>query len=379
MKQESKNPTPLGVGVVRILGIDTSCDETAAAVVADGKEVLSNIVASQIEVHQEYGGVVPELASRKHIEAINYIVSRALVEADVTFKDLEAIAVTNRPGLIGALLVGVAAAKSLAYCHNLPLLGINHIEGHIYAPFLAQLASQNLLSENMVHDALTFPHICLTVSGGHTLLVEVHEGWQYKVLGSTQDDAAGEVYDKVAKYLGLGFPGGKVIDELAQKGDPSAVKFPRPMRNSGDYQFSFSGIKTSVRYFVEKARRAGVLVEGEQDVSSTNADMITIEDIAASFQAAVVDVLVYKSLRAAKATGVRSITLTGGVAANSQLRASLKVAASEIGAEVYYPPISLCTDNGAMIAGIAYEKYQQGLRDGLSLNAAANGSITERK
>ena len=350
---------------MRILGIDTSCDETAAAVVADGKEVLSNVVASQVEAHQEYGGIVPELASRKHIEAINYIVSRALAEANVTFKDLEAIAVTNRPGLIGALLVGVAAAKSLAYCHNLPLLGINHIEGHIYA-------------NHMVHDTLPFPHICLTVSGGHTLLVEVHEGWRYKVLGSTQDDAAGEVYDKVAKYLGLGFPGGKVIDDLAQKGDPTAIKFPRPLRSSGDYQFSFSGIKTSVRYFVEKAQRAGVLVEGKQeDAKDISPDRVTIEDIAASFQAAVVDVLTYKSVRAAKSTGARAITLTGGVAANSQLRISLKTAAAEIGAEVYYPPMSLCTDNGAMIAGIAYQKYQQGLRDGLSLNAAANGSIVD--
>ncbi len=361
---------------MKILGIDTSCDETAAAVVADGKEVLSNVVASQIKTHQEYGGVVPELASRKHIEAINYIVSRSLAEADVTFKDLDAIAVTNRPGLIGALLVGVAAAKSLAYCHDLPLLGINHIEGHIYAPFLAQFASQNSLSKDMVHDNLTFPHICLTVSGGHTLLVEVHEGWQYKVLGGTQDDAAGEVYDKVAKYLGLGFPGGKVIDDLAQKGDPSAIKFPRPMRNTNDYQFSFSGIKTSVRYFVEKARRAGLLVEnGQGNVEPTNPDMVTVEDIAASFQAAVVDVLVHKSLRAAKATGARAITLTGGVAANSQLRASLKVAAAEMGAEVYYPPMNLCTDNGAMIAGIAYQKYQKGLRDDLSLNATPNGSL----
>ena len=353
---------------MKILGIDTSCDETAAAVVSDGKEVLSNVVASQVEAHQEYGGIVPELASRKHIEAINYIVSRALAEADVTFKDLEAIAVTNRPGLIGALLVGVAAAKSLAYCHDLPLLGINHIEGHIYANY-------------MVHDTLTFPHICLTVSGGHTLLVEVHEGWKYKVLGSTQDDAAGEVYDKVAKYLGLGFPGGKVIDELAQKGDPSAIKFPRPMRNSGDYQFSFSGIKTSVRYFVEKARRAGLLVEVgvglPNPYKDTNPDTVTVEDIAASFQAAVVDVLVYKSIRAAKSTSARAITLTGGVAANSQLRAALKTAAAEIGAEVYYPPMNLCTDNGAMIGGIAYEKYKQGLRDGLSLNAAANGSIMD--
>ena len=355
----------MGNRILKILGIDTSCDETAAAVVADGKEVLSNVVASQIEVHQEYGGVVPELASRKHIEAINYIVSRALAEAAVTFKDLEAIAVTNRPGLIGALLVGVAAAKSLAYCHDLPLLGINHIEGHIYANY-------------MVHDALTFPHVCLTVSGGHTLLVEVHEGWKYKVLGSTQDDAAGEVYDKVAKYLGLGFPGGKIIDDLAQKGNPSAIKFPRPMRNSGDYQFSFSGIKTSVRYFVEKAERAGVLVKnGQADAKAAHPDTVTLEDIAASFQAAVVDVLTYKSIRAAEATDAKTITLTGGVAANSALRASLKTAAAEIGAEVYYPPMNLCTDNGAMIAGIAYEKYQQGLRDNLSLNAAANGSIVD--
>ena len=350
---------------MKILGIDTSCDETAAAVVVDGRDVLSNVVASQIEVHQEYGGVVPELASRKHIEAINYIVSRALKEAGVTFKDLDAIAVTNRPGLIGALLVGVAAAKSLAYCYNLPLLGINHIEGHIYANF-------------MVHDTLTFPHICLTVSGGHTLLVEVHEGWRYRVLGGTQDDAAGEVYDKVAKYLGLGFPGGKVIDDLAQQGDPSAVKFPRPMRNTDDYQFSFSGIKTSVRYFVEKAQRAGTLVmDGQTDPKTVDPDMLTLADVAASFQAAVVDVLVHKSLRAAKATGARAITLTGGVAANSELRAALKAAAVEMGAEVYYPPMRLCTDNGAMIAGIAYEKYQQGLRDGLSLNAAANGSIVD--
>ena len=340
--------------IVKILGIDTSCDETAAAIVVDGRDVQSNIVASQIKAHEAYGGVVPELASRKHIEAINYIVNRALVEANTTFDDIDAVAVTNRPGLIGALLIGVAAAKSLAYAHNLPLLGINHIEGHIYANY-------------MVHDNLTFPHICLTVSGGHTLLVEVHEGWNYKVLGTTQDDAAGEVYDKVAKYLGLGFPGGKIIDELAQKGNPTAIDFPRPMLRSGDYQFSFSGVKTSVRYFVEKAERAGTIENGQ----------VTIEDIAASFQAAVVEVLVTKTVHAAKATGSNTITLTGGVAANSKLRSSLKERAQEIGTEVYYPPFSLCTDNGAMIAGIAYEKYQQGQRDELSLNAAANGSIVD--
>ena len=339
---------------MKILGIDTSCDETAAAIVVDGRDVKSNIVASQIKAHQEYGGVVPELASRKHIEAINYIVNQAITEAETSFADIDAVAVTNRPGLIGALLVGVAAAKSLAFCHNLPLLGINHIEGHIYANY-------------MVHDTLTFPHICLTVSGGHTLLVEVHEGWKYKVLGTTQDDAAGEVYDKVAKYLGLGFPGGKIIDELAQKGNPTAIDFPRPMLRSRDYQFSFSGVKTSVRYYVERAARTGTIENGE----------VSIEDIAASFQAAVVEVLVSKTVHAAKATGARTITLTGGVAANSQLRTSLTAAAAEIDAKVYYPPFNLCTDNGAMIAGIAYEKYQQGLRDEWSLNAAANGSIVD--
>ncbi len=333
---------------MNILGIDTSCDETAAAVVVDGRKILSNVISSQIDLHQKYGGVVPELASRKHVESINYIVDQAMNEAGVSFDELEAIAVTNRPGLVGALLVGVAAAKSLAYCYHLPLLGINHIEGHIYANF-------------MTHDDLTFPHICLTVSGGHTLLVEVQEGWTYEVLGSTQDDAAGEAYDKVAQYLGLGFPGGRVIDQLAKKGNSTAIDFPRPLLKSDDYQFSFSGLKTAVRYFVAKAKAAGTLP--------------ALEDIAASFQAAVVDVLVQKTIRAAQAKRAQAITLTGGVAANSQLRQAMGAAGAEIGAKVYYPPIQLCTDNGAMIAGIGYHKYQQGLRDGLDLNARAAASI----
>ncbi len=333
---------------MNILGIETSCDETAAAVVTDGREIRSNIVASQIELHAKYGGIVPELASRKHVEAINYIVDQAMDEAGVRFDQLAAIAVTNRPGLIGALLVGVAAAKSLAYCHDLPLLGINHIEGHIYANF-------------MEHQALPFPHVCLTVSGGHTQLVEVQEGWQYNILGTTQDDAAGEAYDKVAQYLGLGFPGGKVIDDLAKEGDSDAIRFPRPMLDRDNYQFSFSGIKTAVRFFVEKAEAAGRLP--------------AVEDIAASFQAAVVDVLVGKTIRAAKAKNARAITLTGGVAANRQLRESMREAGEKVGAEVYYPRIQLCTDNGAMIAGVAYQKYQAGLKDALNLNAYASGSI----
>lgn len=333
---------------MHILGIETSCDETAASVVTDGRRIRSNIVASQIELHAKYGGIVPELASRKHVEAINYIVDQAMDEAGVTFDELTAIAVTNRPGLIGALLVGVAAAKSLAYCHNLPLLGINHVEGHIYANF-------------MEHQALPFPHICLTVSGGHTLLVEVQEGWRYEILGTTQDDAAGEAYDKVAQYLGLGFPGGKVIDDLAKEGDSDAIQFPRPMLERDNYQFSFSGIKTAVRFFIEKARAAETLPE--------------VADIAASFQAAVVDVLVGKTVRAAKAKNAKAITLTGGVAANRQLRESMRRAGQEFGAEVYYPRIQLCTDNAAMIAGVAYQKYQEGLRDTLDLNAYASGPI----
>ena len=333
---------------MNILGIETSCDETAAAVVTDGREIRSNIVASQIELHAKYGGIVPELASRKHVETINYIVDQAMDEAGLRFDQLAAIAVTNRPGLIGALLVGVAAAKSLAYCHDLPLLGINHIEGHIYANF-------------MEHQALPFPHVCLTVSGGHTQLVEVQEGWRYNILGMTQDDAAGEAYDKVAQYLGLGFPGGKVIDDLAKEGDSDAIRFPRPMLDRDNYQFSFSGIKTAVRFFVEKAEAAGRLP--------------AVEDIAASFQAAVVDVLVGKTIRAAKSKNARAITLTGGVAANRQLRESMREAGEKVGAEVYYPRIQLCTDNGAMIAGVAYQKYQAGLRDALNLNAYASGSI----
>ena len=333
---------------MNFLGIETSCDETAAAVVTDGREIRSNIVASQVELHAKYGGIVPELASRKHVEAINYIVDQSMAEAGMKFDELEAIAVTNRPGLIGALLVGVAAAKSLAYCHNLPLLGINHIEGHIYANF-------------MEDEALPFPHVCLTVSGGHTLLVEVQEGWKYEILGTTQDDAAGEAYDKVAQYLGLGFPGGKIIDDLAKEGDSKAIQFPRPMLDRDNYQFSFSGIKTAVRFFVEKAKAAGTLPP--------------IADIAASFQAAVVEVLVGKTIRAAKAKDLKAITLTGGVAANRQLRESMGEAGAEIGVEVYYPPIQLCTDNGAMIAGVAYHKYQEGLRDALDLNAFASGSI----
>jgi len=318
---------------MNILGIDTSCDETAAAVVVDGREILSNIISSQIDLHRKYGGVVPELASRKHVESINYIVDQAMMEAGTTFDNLGAIAVTNRPGLIGALLVGVATAKSMAYAHDLPLLGINHIEGHIYANF-------------MVHEELPFPHVCLTVSGGHTLLVDVQTGWRYEVLGGTLDDAAGEAYDKVAQYLGLGFPGGKVIDDLAKQGDPAAIEFPRPMLDSGDYQFSFSGIKTAVRYYVENAKSSGT--------------MPPIENIAASFQAAVVDVLVQKTLNAAEDTGARVIGAGGGVLANRRLRARLADETDRRGLDLYVPSPRLCVDNGAMIGAAAVYRLERG-------------------
>jgi len=327
-----------------ILGIDTSCDETSASVVADGKQILSNIISSQVDFHKKYGGVVPEIASRKHIELIVYVIDEALQKADVTLSDLNAIAVTNRPGLIGALLVGLSVAKSIAYCCNVPLLGIHHTEGHIYANFLE-------------HDDIPFPHVCLTVSGGHTLLVYVMEGFVYELLGGTQDDAAGEAYDKVAQYLNLGFPGGPIIDKLAQKGRGDAVDFPRALRKSGNYNFSFSGLKTSVRYFVTRKKDTG--------------ELLSVEDLAASFQEAVVDVCVEKTIRAAQEKEVTAITLTGGVAANSRLRHAMYEAGFHKGIKTYFPSPVLCTDNAAMIAGIAYHKYQAGERAELDLNAMA--------
>ncbi|HIE28508.1 TPA: tRNA (adenosine(37)-N6)-threonylcarbamoyltransferase complex transferase subunit TsaD [Candidatus Poribacteria bacterium] len=330
-----------------ILGIDTSCDDTAAAVVADGVQILSNIISSQTDFHRKYGGIVPEIASRKHIELILHVIDEALSTADVTCNDLGAIAVTNRPGLVGSLLVGVAAAKSIAYCYNLSLLGIHHIEGHIYANFLE-------------HDDIPFPHVCLTVSGGHTLLVYVKEDWQYELLGGTQDDAAGEAYDKVSQYLNLGFPGGPIIDKLAQSSQ-NIVDFPRPMLNSGDYNFSFSGLKTAVRYFVAQNWETGSLPK--------------VEDIVAGFQEAVVDVLVQKTMLAAESKHVSAVTLTGGVAANSELRQAMSETGEQRNIKVYFPSRVLCTDNAAMIAGIAYHKYQAGERAGLDLNAMASAGL----
>ena len=328
-----------------ILGIDTSCDETSAAVVADGRDILSNVVSSQIEIHERFGGIVPELASRKHTEVITRIVDRSLTEAGVALRDLDAVAVTNRPGLIGALLVGVEAAKAIAFTQGIPLIPVHHVEGHIYA-------------NSMAHD-VPFPHLCLTVSGGHTLLVYVREGWEYELLGTTLDDAAGEAFDKVAKLLGLGFPGGPIIDRLARENTEEPVEFPVPMSRSDSYDFSFSGLKTAVRYYIEKC-------DGEPPVGR----------IAAGFQRAAVTSLVRKTSRAARARDVRAVTLTGGVAANRLLRQTIEEMGVELGLATFYPPFDLCTDNGAMIAGVAHHVWDKGVVADLSLSAEASAAIT---
>ncbi len=327
-----------------ILGIDTSCDETSAAVVADGREVLSNVISSQVAIHERFGGVVPELASRKHTEIITRIIDRAFSEADVGTSDLAAVAVTNRPGLIGALMVGVEAAKAVAYASRLPLVAVHHVEAHIYA-------------NGMVHE-LPFPHLCLTVSGGHTLLVKVHDGWEYEVVGRTLDDAVGEAYDKVAKLLGLAFPGGPLIDKMAEGSSAAPIVFPRPMARSGNFDFSFSGLKTAVRYYIDK--QAGELPR---------------EAIASGFQEAAVETLVGKAGRAARETGARCITITGGVAANSALRRRMTEEGDRLGLPVFYPPMSLCTDNGAMVAGLAYHQYRRGEVADLRLSASASAPL----
>jgi N6-L-threonylcarbamoyladenine synthase len=323
-----------------ILGIDTSCDDTCAALVQKGRTVLANIISSQ-DIHKKWGGVVPELAARKHLEKISIVVTLALREAKLTWNDIAGIAVTSRYGLACALLVGVAMAKALSFAQHLPLVGVHHVEGHLYSNFLE-------------HPEIAFPHISLTVSGGHTLLILVQEAFAYEVLGQTVDDAAGEAYDKVARYLGLGFPGGPAIDRLAKQNTEPPVAFPSPMLDSGDYKFSFSGIKTAVRYYVDRLA---------PDQLKTQ-----LPAIADGFQRAVVRVLVSKAMQAAEAYGVKTITLSGGVAANSYLRAELIRTAGEKSMQVYYPSICYCTDNGAMIAGLGYHKFLQGCQSDLSLD-----------
>lgn len=330
---------------MNILGIETSCDDTAAAVVADGRIILSNIISSQNEFHAKYGGIVPEIASRKHVELILYVIQEALDTAGVTYQEIDAIAVTHRPGLVGSLLVGLSAAKSIAYCYEKPLLGVNHLLGHVYTNFFE-------------YPELDLPHISLTVSGGHTLIMYISSPSQYEILGHTVDDAIGEAYDKVAKFLGFGFPGGPVIDRMAKDGNPKAIEFPSPLIHSKDLNFSFSGLKTAVIRYVTEQRNAG------HDVDHA--------DIAASFQRAAIKVLVKKVLDASKEKHVSTITLSGGVAANSALRDTLIQKAQKEGFKVCYPSLVLCTDNGAMIAGVAYHLYQEGVRSGLDLGAYAS-------
>jgi len=331
-----------------ILAIETSCDETAAAVVRAGREVLSSVVASQIDFHARFGGVVPEIASRKHTEAIVGVVQEALDRAGVTLRDLSAIAVTYGPGLVGALVVGVSYAKGLALATGLPLVGVNHLEGHLFA---------NVLADQTVEP----PFVALMVSGGHTSLIHVPAWGEYHTLGSTLDDAAGEAFDKVAKALGQGYPGGPVISRLAAEGDPAAIPFPRAMLHSGDLDFSLSGLKTAVVTYVEGERRAG--------------RELNLPDIAASFQAAVVDVQVAKALRAVRDADVRTFLIGGGVAANPELRRALTEAMEARGVRVSVPPLALCTDNAAMIGAAAHFRLGRGETLGPSAEAVADLSI----
>jgi len=330
---------------VLTLAIESSCDETACAVIKDGREVLSNIISSQIDIHRKFGGVVPEIASRKHIEAINNIIQEALDEANCKFEDIDMIGVTQGPGLIGALLVGLSTAKALAYGLDIPLIGVNHIHGHICANFIE-------------HRDLEPPFTCLVVSGGHTYLLNVRDYTDFELVGRTRDDAAGEAFDKVARSLGLPYPGGPHIDRLAKEGDKDSISFPRVYLEDDSYDFSFSGLKTAVLNYLNQEKQKG------QEIS--------IENVAASFQQAVLDILVDKSFKLANETGSKKIVLAGGVAANQGLREMMEARGTKEGIQIYYPSRILCTDNAAMIGSAAYYNYRKGLISELSLNAEPN-------
>lgn len=334
-----------------ILAIESSCDETAAAVVKNGREVLSNVISSQIELHKLYGGVVPEIASRKHIEKINQVIEEALFDAKMTLDDMDAIGVTYGPGLVGALLVGVAEAKAIAYAKNLPLVGVHHIEGHILANFI----------ENK---ELEPPFICLVVSGGHTHLVCVKDYGKYEIIGRTRDDAAGEAFDKVARAIGLGYPGGPKIEKLSKEGNPEAIAFPRAKIEGFQYDFSFSGVKSAVLNYIN-----GCQMKGETYVEA---------DIAASFQKAVIDVLVGNAMHAVQEYGLNKFAIAGGVASNGTLREAMREACEENGIEFYHPSPVFCTDNAAMIGVAAYYEYISGTRHGWDLNAVPNLKLGER-
>lgn len=336
---------------VLILAIESSCDETAAAVVKNGREVLSNVISSQIALHTLYGGVVPEIASRKHIEKINQVVEAALTEAKVTLEEIDAIGVTYGPGLVGALLVGVAEAKAIAYAAKKPLVGVHHIEGHIAANFI----------ENK---ELEPPFLCLVVSGGHTHLVCVKDYGKFEIIGRTRDDAAGEAFDKVARAIGLGYPGGPKIDKVSKEGNPEAIVFPRAHVEDAPYDFSFSGVKSAVLNYIN-----GCQMKGET---------FSQADVAASFQKAVTDVLVENAMHAVDEYGLKKLAIAGGVASNSSLRAAMKDACEKNQIEFYHPSPVYCTDNAAMIGVAAYYEYMKGTRHGWDLNAIPNLKLGER-
>lgn len=337
---------------IKILALETSCDETAASIVVNGREVLSNIISSQIDIHTKFGGVVPEVASRKHIEAISIVAQQALAEAKLTFNDIDAIGVTYGPGLVGALLVGVQYAKGLAYALKKPLIGVNHIEGHISANFIQ-------------YKDLEPPFVCLVVSGGHTFIVYMKDYGEFEVLGQTRDDAAGEAFDKVARAIGLGYPGGPKIDKISKEGNREAIVFPRANFHDKDcLDFSFSGIKSAVLNYLNKMNMKG------EDINRA--------DVAASFQKAVVDVLVENALKACKIKNVNKIAIAGGVASNSCLRASMIEEGKKKKIEVLFPEPILCTDNAAMIGSAAYYEFIKGKRAPLELNAVPNLKLGER-
>ena len=336
---------------VYILAIESSCDETAASVVKNGRQVLSNVISSQIDLHTLFGGVVPEIASRKHIEKINQVIESALSEAGMTLEEITAIAVTYGPGLVGALLVGVAEAKALAYAAKKPLVAVHHIEGHVSANFI----------EN---PDLEPPFVCLIVSGGHTHLVIVKDYGEFEIIGRTRDDAAGEAFDKVARAVGLGYPGGPKVDRAAREGNPHAFEFPRAKVGENPYDFSFSGLKSTVLNDINHAKMTG--------------EEICVPDLAASFQNAVVDVLVSRTIAAAKEYGYDKVAIAGGVASNSALREGMRAACEKEGLKFYHPSPIFCTDNAAMIGVAAYYEYINGARAGWDLNAIPNLKLGER-
>lgn len=336
---------------IYILAIESSCDETAASVVKNGRTVLSNVISSQIALHTLYGGVVPEIASRKHIEKINQVIEEALTQAGMTLEEMTAVAVTYGPGLVGALLVGVAEAKAIAYAAKKPLIGVHHIEGHVSANFIE-------------HPDLEPPFVCLIVSGGHTHLVIVKDYGEFEILGRTRDDAAGEAFDKVARAVGLGYPGGPKIDKAAKEGNPNAIDFPRGKIEGSPYDFSFSGLKSCVLNYINHANMTG--------------EKINVADLAASFQHSVVDSLVSRTVAAAQEFGYRKVAIAGGVASNTALRSAMKEACEKARLTLYYPSPIFCTDNAAMIGTAGYYEYKKGNLSGWDLNAVPNLKLGER-